>query len=292
MDGSFECSEDRGNPQIEETVEREGLLRFIPPLEQPVKVLAVESLFYLPELRRMLPKASINVVTIYEEAAGLPSYKALDIEWIFLDFRKDPLPFGEKTFDIILGEPCLTDAFMPYETLAELERRLTETGFLVTEFRNIRYWKVLEGLKRGVYGERARRLYAKPEVVRLLNDAAFKEISFAPLKRDPSGGEKWEALGFENFSDDLSTEAWMIKASRSTSAAIALKELYSPSVRRELSFLLHRIEYDVAREESFDRLRQLCRNENIFKDYLLDFAHEIVVHPEALRLIRARVCSG
>ena len=271
----------------EGTGEREGLLRLIPPGEGDVRVLAIESLFYLPELCRMLPRARVSVVTDCPEAAGISGYRDLDVEWHFLDFRREALPFPPDSFDIVLGEPCLTLAFEPYETLAGIARLIRDTGYLVTEFENIRYWRVLERLMQGFFPERERRLYAKTEVVPLLSDASFKEIFFSPLRRDETAGgaEEWEARGFENFSGDLSTEAWMVRAFRSDSAAAALKALYTRQVRAEISRLLHRIEYDVERGRSLARLWQLCREQAVFDEYLGDFAREVMVHSDALELL-------
>ena len=262
-------------------------MKLVPPSEEKLRALAVESLFYLPELCRMLPRAEISVVTDCPEAARLSDYRALDVEWHFMDFRREELPFPPEHFDIVLGEPCLTHAYDPYETLAELGRRIKGTGYLVTEFRNIRYWRVLDRLRQGFFPEREQHLFAKTEVVPLLSDAVFKEIFFAPRKQDEDmeGAREWEAMGFENFSGDLRTEFWMLRAFRSTAAVSALKGLYTPAVRKELSRLLHRIEYGIDREQSFDRLWRLCRDQMIFGEYLGDFAREVMVHPEALELL-------
>ena len=270
----------------DEMVERKGLLQLIPPNIQPIEVLVIESLFYLPELCAMLPTAHVSVVTTFEEVTELKDYKDLGIDWHFLDFRQEELPFAQGRFDIALAEPCLTMAYTPYETLVGVNRLLKETGYLVTEFRNIRYWHVLETLKQGFFHEREERLYAKPEVVRLLNDAIFKEISFAPLKQDGREEEMaLEGLGFKNFSHDLATEVWMVKAERSTASVANLKSLFTQEIRKELSWLLHRVEYDIDREENLEKLWAFCRKHGIFEDYLEDFAREIVIHPKALEFL-------
>ena len=269
---------------MREIESREGLLQLIAPGPAPWKVLVVESLFYLRELCRMLPNAEISVVTIYEEVLELASYRALPVKWTFLDFRKERLPYEKGAFDLMLAEPCLTDALEPYELLTQLGRLLKDTGSLVTEFFNIRYWRVLEGLRQGCYPERQRRFYAKSEIVPLLNDAIFKEISFAPLKQDAGdGAREWVEMGFENFSDDLRTEKWMLKAGRSTAEVASLKGMFDAATRKRLSRLLHRIEYGVEAEKSYEDLWLLCREKMIFEDYLGDFAREVMVHPKALQ---------
>ncbi len=268
-------------------VNRKGLLRMIPPNMQPIRVLVIESLFYLKDLRELLSNAHISVVTTFDIAAELEEFKNIDLDWHFIDFRIDDLPFNEGSFDILLGEPCLTMAFTPYETLASIGKLINDTGYMVTQFRNIRYWKVLNDLREGFFNEREERLYAKPEIARLMNDAIFKEISFSPLRQDMGEGpEEWESMGFADFSHDLGTEIWMVSAARSTASVANLKSLYTTEIRRELSWLLRRIEYGIDTEENLDKLWTFCEKHMIFEDYLWDFAREITLHGEALEILR------
>ena len=152
----------------------------------------------------------------------------------------------------------------------------------MTQFESIRYIGVLESLKKGYYPERERRLYAKTEIVRLLNDALFKEISFTPNDRIEYDIDDWIAFGFDNYNDELLVKNWIVKACRSTAEVAALKSFYTPAVRRELSRLLHRIEYDIDREENIERLRDFCEEHQIFDDYLFDFIEQVVVHRDNL----------
>ncbi len=271
-------------------VQRKGLLQMIPPNIQALKVLVVESLFYLPELCGLMPNAHISVVTSFEEILDVKGYENLPVDWHFLDFRTEQLPFEDGCFHLALAEPCLTMAYAPYETLSDISRLLKDTGYLITEYRNIRYWRILEKIRRGCYHEREERLYSKEEIVRLMNDAIFKELSFAPLelREDEEIREKaWEEMGFSNFRQDLGVEVWMVKAGRSTAAVANLKSFFTFEVRAELAKLLHRIEYDVDREENLARLWALCRRAGIFEDYFWDFAQEIILHSEVIEILHA-----
>ena len=71
---------------------------------------------------------------------------------------------------------------------------------------------------------------------------------------------------------------WIVKASRSTAEVAALKEFYTPTIRKELSKLLHRIEYDIDREANIERLHEFCEDHQIFYDYLCDFIDQVVIH--------------
>ena len=167
-----------------------------------------------------------------------------------------------------------------------LNRALKETGTLYTCYTNIRYHRVLAGLRDGEFRVRGdRHLYAKPEIVRLLNDTLYKEIHFFAGERDddPAMGEAWAEDGFQNFSDDLTTRTWLIEASRSTAAAANLKRFFSHETRRTIARLLHRVEYDIAAEKAVMSLRELCTHEGIFHDYLADFITEVCVHEEHVR---------
>ena len=54
--------------------------------------------------------------------------------------------------------------------------------------------------------------------------------------------------------------------------------LTEPEVRKDLARILHRIEYDVQRQENIVRLQRLCQQEGIFPDYLQDFIEETCYH--------------
>ena len=265
---------------FDEEVDRHGLLKFVPPNVGNISVLVIESLSYLKELRELLPLAQILVLSEFTEAKS--EFSNLDFDWIFGDYKKFNFSMNEKIFDIIIAEDCLTFAHEPYKIIFGINRWLKETGFLVTQFESIRYIGVLESLRKGYYPERERRLYAKTEVVRLLNDALFKEISFSPNESIEYNIDDWLAFGFDNYNDELLVKNWIVKASRSTAEVAALKSFYTPTVRKELSRLLHRIEYDIDREENIKRLYELCEEHQIFDDYLLDFIEQVVVHRDNL----------
>lgn len=241
--------------------ERRGLLKFITPSAEPIRVLIVESPSYVDDIRALMPNAFISVVD-QEHCANLE----------------------RGSVDLIVAEDAFTLAHEPYDMLRDLGQALTDVGTLVTQYLNIRFVGVLEQLRLGFYPERRRRLYAKPEVVRLLNDALFKEIAFAPDNISTVNVDTWEKFGFDNFSDDLRVQTWLVKAGRSKAEVAALKQCFTPTIRAELSKLIHRIEYDIDREENFDRLFDLCARETIFEEYLADFIRSVVAHPERLQL--------
>ena len=90
-----------------------------------------------------------------------------------------------------------------------------------------------------------------------MSDANYKEIHFLP---------------------EDSEKIWLVKACKCTAEVAALKEIFTPESRADLSRLLHRIEYDIDAEENFQRLMTLCEREGIFDEYLSDFINQVVVH--------------
>ena len=253
-----------------------------------LRILVVDGSEHLARLREMYPNAEMHAVTPYEEIAENEIVAALGVHWHILDWRRDTLPFAEETFDRIISAFAIECAYEPYDALMALNRVLKETGTLYTCYTNIRYHRVLAGLRDGEFRVRGdRHLYAKPEIVRLLNDTLYKEIHFFAGERDddPSAGESWAEESFANFSDDLITRTWLIQASRSTAAAANLKLFFSQETRRTIARLLHRIEYDAAKERAVMALHELCVREGIFYDYLSDFIAEICVHEEKVRAI-------
>ncbi len=262
----------------------EGLLHFFSPGPQKLRILTVESTLYLSELHRRMPQAELYAVTAYEEVPELPTYQQLPVKWQVLDFRKDALPYEKHFFDYIFSEGCLENALEPLTMATELGALLKDTGHLLTSFSNIRYWRVLEELRAGHFYAQGRHLFAKPEVVKLLNDALYKEIAFSPFQQDsvPEEIAIWEDCGFENYSQDLATETWLVKASRSTAEIAALKDCYTPEIRRRLAVLLHRIEYGIDGGENLARLWEFCDKNFIFPAYLLGFVQETVIHREKI----------
>ena len=97
----------------------------------------------------------------------------------------------------------------------------------------------------------------------------------------------WENFGFDNFSEDLLTKIWLVKARKCTAEVAALKEIYTEETRAELSRILHRIEYGIEVRENFERLKNLCSRENIFHDYLSDFTDQVVIHKNAADFIKS-----
>ena len=267
---------------------RTELLDLLAPSPERLRILVVDGSAHLARLRELYPNAEIHAVTPYEEIAENEIVAALGVHWHILDWRRDTLPFAEETFDRIVSAFAIECAYEPYDALMALNRALKETGTLYTCYTNVRYHRILAALRDGEFRVRGdRHLYAKPEIVRLLNDTLYKEIHFFAGERDddPSAGEAWAEEGFANFSDDLITRTWLIQASRSTAAAANLKLFFSQETRRRIARLLHRIEYDIAAEESAEELRELCTHEGVFRDYLADFITEVCVHDGRVRRV-------
>lgn len=266
--------------------ERRGLLRFVPPNFLPVNVLLLEDAEFLPGLRKLLPAAQIALLT--KEPS--PEMKRRCEE--FRADLIDEVPSAEKFFELILARDVLTSGENFYATLLTLNRLLKDSGALLTQFYNVRFVEVLENLRRGKFSNNERRLWAKADVVKLLDDALYKEIHFLPAEI-PSpqslAPSPWLSFGFENFSDDLTTKIWLVKACRCTAEVAALKEFFTAEIRAELSRLLHRIEYDIDAEENFQRLMKLREREGIFDEYLSDFVEQVVIHAAAKDFIRGRL---
>ena len=254
------------------------LTEFLSASPLSLKVLTVESSIYLPQLRELFPKAKLFGITKHTEVINYPQYQNLNVYWTINDNVKI---FPQDYFDIILAESVLNDTKNSYEDLMTISRALKDTGYFLGSFLNLRYAPILDELKEGRFPFRDEHLYAKDEVVKMLNDAVFKEIVFMPAAMDDENentASSFAKAGFENYQQDLSTKIWMFKASRATASVAALKELYTKDTRKKLSRLLLRIEYDVNREENLALLWKLIDEERIFPDYLLGFMEEISIH--------------
>ena len=85
--------------------------------------------------------------------------------------------------------------------------------------------------------------------------------------------DEWLNFGFDNFSEDLLTKIWLVKACKCEAEVVALKEFFSEDVRAELS------------RRNISELKELCTREMIFEDYLRDFIAQVVCHEEAREFI-------
>lgn len=242
------------------------------------KILVVESADYLEQLRRNFPAAEIFFITTNEDDAEKFPWARTTL----LDYREEPLPFDREFFDVIIGDLTLEYVNNPQDIAAGFSTFLKQTGFWLTSFRNLRHWKVLERLMRGVLGGIVARLYTRTEFERLLYASFYKEVRLLPLKKNspPELLERLMTCGFDNFDDDLQTEFWLVRAARSMPELSLLKSMFTAETRTELSRLLHRIEYDIATEDSVKNFWRLVDAEEIFSDYVAAFIRSVVVHRE------------
>ncbi len=264
-----------------ELVDQEGgLLRFLRPSGEALRVLVVESLAYLPYLRQLLPKAELFAVTAEPDFQDLPEYQGLGVQWEILDYHETPLPYERESFDYIVADRCLETVANGQDIAAGFGTYIRQTGFLLTSFKNIRHWKVLQELMEGHFYAVVTRLFTKPEFESLLYASFYKDAVFMPQRSYAPDGliERLTACGFENSRHDLETEFWLVKAARSTPEIAALKSCYCPEVRRELSTRLRRIEYGIDTEENCARVWELYREQGMFPDYLSAFIKEMVIH--------------
>ena len=251
-----------------------NLMEFVTGEDFLEKILVVESFEYINELKTRYPNAEIFFVTANEDL----TYQ----NTIYLDYREEKLPFKEEFFDAIIGDLTLEVVTNPQDIAAGFSTFIKQTGFWLTSFRNIRHWKVLEKLMRGVFGGIVSRLYTRTEFERLLYASFYKEVQMLPLKKNapPELLERLINCGFDNFDDDLQSEFWLVRANRSMPELSLLKSMFTREIRADLSRILHRIEYDIDIEASVKNFWQLYDTQGIFIDYAAAFIRSVVIHRE------------
>lgn len=257
---------------------RSELLSFLVPDAAPLRVLVVESLEYLPQLRDMFPKAELHALAAECDPADIPT----GVHWQELDYVTTPLPYERKYFDYIISDLALENVDNPQDIAAGFSLFLKDTGALLTSFRNIRHWSVLQNLMDGHYYSIVSRLYARAEFEKLLYASFYKSVLCQAQQRKAPPGmiDRLVTAGFENHDDDLEAEFYLIRADRSMPELSLIKSMYTSEQRRCIVCLLHRIEYDVVRVESTCSLWDEVTRLNIFPAYLAALIHETVVHTE------------
>lgn len=257
---------------------RSELLSFLVPDAAPLRVLVVESLEYLPQLRKMFPKSELHALAAECDPADIPT----GVHWQELDYVTTPLPYERKYFDYIISDLALENVDNPQDIAAGFSLFLKDTGVLLTSFRNIRHWSVLQNLMDGHYYSIVSRLYARAEFEKLLYASFYKSVLCQAQQRKAPPGliDRLVAAGFENHDDDLEAEFYLIRADRSMPELSLIKSMYTAEQRRHIVRLLHRIEYDVVRVESACSLWDEVAQLHIFPAYLAALIHETVVHTE------------
>lgn len=257
---------------------RSELLSFLVPDAAPLRVLVVESLEYLPQLQKMFPKSELHALAAECDPADIPT----GVHWQELDYVTTPLPYERKYFDYIISDLALENVDNPQDIAAGFSLFLKDTGALLTSFRNIRHWSVLQNLMDGHYYSIVSRLYARAEFEKLLYASFYKSVLCQAQQRKAPPGmiDRLVTAGFENHDDDLEAEFYMIRADRSMPELSLIKSMYTSEQRRHIVCLLHRIEYDVVRVESTRSLWDEVTRLNIFPAYLAALIHETVVHTE------------
>ena len=234
---------------------RSELLSFLVPDAAPLRVLVVESLEYLPQLRKMFPKSELHALAAECDPADIPTG---------------------------ISDLALENVDNPQDIAAGFSLFLKDTGALLTSFRNIRHWSVLQNLMDGHYYSIVSRLYARAEFEKLLYASFYKSVLCQTQQRKAPPGmiDRLVTAGFENHDDDLEAEFYLIRADRSMPELSLIKSMYTSEQRRCIVCLLHRIEYDVVRVESTRSLWDEVTRLNIFPAYLAALIHETVVHTE------------
>ena len=115
-----------------------SILNFVPLNFFDAQILLVESSELLSGLRKILPAAQI---------AFLAKEISPETKKICDEFRADlidELPTAPKIFEMIIAPEVLTSGENFYATLMAFNHLLKDSGFLLTQFYNVRFLKVLQ----------------------------------------------------------------------------------------------------------------------------------------------------
>ena len=266
----------------------EELLEFVSMDERACRILLLDGSMLLPELLKKMPNASIEV-------CGVPSGENPRVHWL-ADWREGALSFAPESFQYIIAPRIFEFWASPEDLVCGFYPWLRQDGCILTCFGNIRHWSVLAELMqghfryqpRGILAAETLHFFALPEIIHLFEYAHYRDLKFRPLVRAASLEikDKLEMAGFVNGQDDLDTEYWCVKASRSTPAAGYLKSQFSAELRQELVYLLRRIENDIAVDVNTRELLQLCTAQGVSMDYLAKLAENTMVSaPKVLQSI-------
>ena len=259
------------------------LLQYIHKTEEKLRVLLLENVEYIPSLRSLMGNAELFVVAADEALPHDEQYRTMDIHWITVNYLAEKLPLPEESFDIIMGEELFLEAWNPQDIASGLGSYLKGTGFLLTTFTNARYWRNIRDMMNGHFYHVCTHVFTRNEMMSLLGASFFKDTYFLPVegaRQDGAFIQQLEAMGFDNSFNDLSVKTWMVQATKSIAEVMALKQLYTREIRRELVNRLRRTEYGINVAENVKQLWRLFEEAMMFPEYVADFVRQTIIRQE------------
>ncbi len=109
-----------------------------------------------------------------------------------------------------------------------------------------------------------------------MGEKKVKELNKA-LFGNCFGDIKAEKLGEIHAARDV---AYIVFAGKFSGILAWLKQYYTEDIRRDIGFLLSRIDFDIDAEESVDKLKAMCKKLNIQPKYLRTFAETATINKE------------
>lgn len=262
-------------------------LQFLPVTREPVKILWMEENNDFQIVKEIIPHA-INYFLVENKIVVLQEkVERKEISWA--DLLNYILPCEKNFFDyIIVGDynEKILDLKKFYRQMAFY---LKANGKILARFSNVRHWKRIKELMVGksITMDREKTCRAALlwcEVVDLFEQTGYQEIQADPVYEtgDPAFLEILLQGGFEN--GDLEISSWGIKACKIEEMTERLQKSFTENVRRELVFLIRRVEYDIDVDQNCARIWNLCEKEAISAQYVAALAENSLVHVEKVLL--------
>ena len=247
------------------------LLAFISPSTQPMHILALDcGMELLARLKTLCPQAEIEKKSVEELAQEK----------------------GEIYHWIVLGQP-LNAYRQPMRLLNGLYGLLRDGSLLFT-VENALYWKCLKQLLQKQTSslkavQQGAASFTAADLMRCLRATKFSDVAIEAEETEPDSEaaallEKLQRVGFLTEARDFYTQRWHVRASKMDAAVYALQSVLSPEVRRELVFLLRRVENEIDARENMGELLRLCREKTVEAPYLAALIDNSMIHKTKLLL--------
>lgn len=214
----------------------------------------------LLKLKDIYPEARVYGIEKNEKVAAIANHFA---EVISMDIESAEMPFEKGFFDYIIFGDVLEHLYDPQAVLEKMHAYLKEDGAVIASIPNVMHWSVVKELLAGYWSYRDAgildrthlRFFTLHEIVKMFNNAGYegKDFNAGVIKMSPEDEEKFLFLQQQGWIKDmqhLDVFQWLVKADKvpvhSADAVAEIKE----SDRREIVFLLRRLENDIAPEEN------------------------------------------
>ncbi|MPM23742.1 hypothetical protein SDC9_70216 [bioreactor metagenome] len=293
------------------TIIRHEIIKLINrPRNQPIKVLEVGCACggTLLQIKNLYKNAELFGIELNEKAAKSANIFA---DVIAADIEKAELPYKRGSFDYIILADVLEHLQNPWQALQNIKEYLAPNGQVLASIPNVMHFSVVKGLLKGnwsyedagILDRTHLRFFTLNEIDKMLKELGYcvKEYQstvFSETQDDRDFIKKVvELIGNPSMEQQFRAYQYIFAASIvNTGAGNDLTSDQSQADtlqkfdKRELIFILRRVENDLEKSNSLDRIMDILISGNITINEIIQITQNDMIKKEELLQTLAVTC--